>query len=90
MAKWARKNLEGQIVEIIDFDPTDKFHSDVVWEQVSDSATVFVVQTSEPSPAPTGPALTEEEKAADAIARAEANARVNAWRAEQGLPPIEN
>lgn len=37
MAKWARKNDEGQIVEVIDFDPTDKFHASIVWEKVPDN-----------------------------------------------------
>jgi hypothetical protein len=40
MAKWARKNENGDIVEITTEDPTGKFHESIVWESVSDSAEI--------------------------------------------------
>lgn len=39
MAKWARKDENNKIVEVIDFDPSGLFHESIVWEKVSDSAT---------------------------------------------------
>lgn len=88
MTKWARKNDNGQIVEIIDFDPTDKFHPSIAWEEVSDSATVFVSNANLESPAPSGPALTSEEAEAARIAKIEATAKANQWRASENLPLI--
>lgn len=40
MAKWARKNENGDIVEITTEDPTNKFHESIVWESVNDSAEI--------------------------------------------------
>jgi hypothetical protein len=40
MAKWARKNENGDIVEITTEDPTGKFHESIVWESVNDSAEI--------------------------------------------------
>jgi len=89
MTKWARKDLDGHIVEIIDFDPTGKFHEGIIWTEVDDSAEVWLpAYTPEASPAPQGPALTPEEEAQKAIDLAEANAKFEAWRIAQGLPPV--
>lgn len=77
MAKWARKDDNNNIVEIIDFDPTDKFHTDIVWHEVEDDAEVAestAPNTVELDPEPKGPALTAEELAAKAEAEAAANA----------------
>lgn len=63
MAKWARKNDEGQIIEIIDFDPTDKFHASIVWEKVKDSDDVDDVNDLTPE---TNPAIAIEEKRVEA------------------------
>jgi|688.fasta_scaffold251391_2 hypothetical protein len=90
MTKWARKDLDNHIVEIIDFDPNGKFHESIIWHEVDDSATVWVAPfTPEESPAPTGPALTPEEQAKWEADKAEATAKANAWRAAQGIPPVE-
>lgn len=40
MTKWARKNDNGEIVEITTEDPTGKFHESVIWELVNDSAEI--------------------------------------------------
>lgn len=40
MTKWARKNEDGKIIEIIDFDPSGKFHESIIWEQVADSVSI--------------------------------------------------
>ena len=40
MAKWARKNNNGEIVEITTEDPTGKFHESIIWELVDDSAEI--------------------------------------------------
>lgn len=90
MTKWARKDLDNHIVEIIDFDPTGKFHADIIWHEVDDSATLWVQPfTPEESPAPQGPALTPEEQAQKEIDLAEANAKFELWRVQNGLPPVE-
>ena len=77
MAKWARKDDNNNIVELIDFDPTGKFHPDIVWHEVADSATVADATapvTLDEDPEPQGPELTAEELAAKAEAEAAANA----------------
>jgi hypothetical protein len=79
MAKWARKDENNNIVELIDFDPEGKFHPDIVWTSVPDNATVAdstspVTLTVDPDPK--GPELTEEELAARAEAEAAANAEL--------------
>ena len=34
MTKWARVDEQNVIQEIIDFDPTDRFHPDLIWVEV--------------------------------------------------------
>jgi hypothetical protein len=41
MSKWARKNENGQIVEITTEDPSNRFHESIVWEIVDDSLEVL-------------------------------------------------
>jgi hypothetical protein len=40
MSKWARKNENGQIVEITTEDPSNRFHESIVWEVVNDSTSL--------------------------------------------------
>lgn len=77
MAKWARKDENNNIVEVIDFDPTGKFHPDIVWDEVEDDAELAESTapiTAELDPEPKGPELTAEELAEKAEAEAAANA----------------
>lgn len=74
MAKWARKDEDGNIVELTDVDPTGRFHEDIVWVSVPNSAKVYDPVEVLESPEPKGPALTPEEEAEAAKALAEANA----------------
>jgi hypothetical protein len=36
MSKWFRVDADNTVVEIIDFDPTDKFHPSIRWVQSQD------------------------------------------------------
>jgi hypothetical protein len=40
MTTWARKNDNGDIVELTTEDPSGKFHESVVWEVVNDSTSL--------------------------------------------------
>ena len=40
MTKWARKDENNQIVEIIDYDPSGKFHEGVIWHEVPDNTEI--------------------------------------------------
>jgi hypothetical protein len=41
MTTWARKNDNGDIVELTTEDPTDKFHELIIWEVVNDSTEII-------------------------------------------------
>lgn len=72
MTKWARVNENNEIIELTDVDPAGRFHEEIVWTEVPDTATLHIPEESaEPSPAPQGPALTAEEQAeADSLREA--------------------
>lgn len=77
MAKWARKDVDGNILEITEVDPAGRFHEDIVWVSVADNAKVYdPVEVLEAEPV--GPALTAEEQAEADEARAAADAELAA------------
>lgn len=82
MAKWARKDVDGNILEITDVDPAGRFHEDIVWVSVANSAKLYDPVEILESPEPQGPALTAEEQAEADAARAAADAELAARLAE--------
>lgn len=81
MAKWARKDVDGNIVEITTEDPAGRFHEDIVWVSVANNAKVYdPIEILEAEPQ--GPALTAEEQAEADAARAAADAELAARLAE--------
>jgi hypothetical protein len=95
MMKWARLE-NGFVRETIDFDPVDKFHSDLIWALCPDNVKEGYVYNGVDFQPPPAEPLTEVKKRKLVAIRDQASRLIEAkwplWRqlnADAGIYPVE-